>query len=164
MLSRLPVDPLGWKTEWVREINQHYQSLTRWLVLNGALCKDDGSGKLDVDTIKRDLFFVPVLLLQSARSFYRTWRIEETKLLLKWATNLHQARTSFLLFLSGALSAPKHANSTHRTRSHLQKFSGEAGVRELIGDYVGFVRGREARIVRQLTEMLPNLIQQLDGE
>jgi len=28
---------------------------------------------------------------------------------------------------------------------------------ELIGDYAGVVRGREAKIVRQLTEMIPKL-------
>ena len=36
--------------------------------------------------------------------------------------------------------------------------SGESSVLELIGDYVGFVRGREARIVRQLTELLPDFL------
>ena len=40
---------------------------------------------------------------------------------------------------------------------------GNPGIFETIGAYVGFVRGREARIIRQLTEMLPNLIQELDG-
>jgi hypothetical protein len=36
---------------------------------------------------------------------------------------------------------------------------GEPGLLELIGGYVGFVCGREARIVRQLTEKLPDFIQ-----
>ena len=35
---------------------------------------------------------------------------------------------------------------------------GNPGIFETIGAYVGFVRGREARIIRQLTEMLPKLI------
>ena len=35
---------------------------------------------------------------------------------------------------------------------------------ELIGDYVGFVRGREAKIIRQLTELLPDLNKELDSE
>jgi len=66
--------------------------------------------------------------------------------------------------LSGALSRPNHAYSTRRNASPVRLLDGKTGIRELIGDYVGFVRGREARIIRQLTEMLPSLIQQLDGE
>ena len=36
----------------------------------------------------------------------------------------------------------------------LVMFTGKSGILELIGDYVGIMRGREARIVRQLTERL----------
>jgi hypothetical protein len=36
---------------------------------------------------------------------------------------------------------------------------GKIGVLELIGDYIGFVRGREASIIRQLTELLPNSLE-----
>ena len=120
--------------------------LSKWLILHGALCKDDDSGDLDIETMKQDL--IPP---------FRGGHVEERKLLLEWANDLHRARTSFLLFLSGALSDPQHGNSTRRNLSPLQQFSGEPGIRELIGDYVGFVRGRKARIVRKLTEMLPNL-------
>ena len=123
------------------------RSFSRWLILNGALCNDDDSGELNVELVKEDLGFY----------LYA----EERKLLLEWANDLHRPRTSFLLFLSGALSAPQHAYSTRRS-SPLKVLSGMSGVMELIGDYVGFVRGREARIVRQLTEMLPSLIQELD--
>ena len=42
--------------------------------------------------------------------------------------------------------------------------SGKSGVLELIGDYVGFVRGREARIIRQLTELLPDVNKDLDSK
>ena len=131
------------------------RDLNRWLILNGALCKDDDSGELDVEIMKQDLGGVV------------PWRVQERKALLEWATDLHRARTSSLLFLSGALSRPKHAYRTRRNVSHVQLLGGKPGIRELIGDYVGFVRGREARIIRRLTEMLPNLfgsIQQLDGK
>ena len=32
-----------------------WRNVTRWLILNGALCKDGDSGKLDVETMKQDL-------------------------------------------------------------------------------------------------------------
>ena len=128
------------------------QNFSRWLILNGALCKDDDSGELDGEIMKCDL-----------GSGYARRGVQERKALLKWAVELHGPRTSSLLFLSGALSRPKHAYSTRRNICPVRLLSGEPGIRKLIGDYVGFVRGREARIIRQLTEMLPSLIQELDG-
>jgi hypothetical protein len=122
-----------------------HRNVSRWLILNGALCKDDGSGHLDIKIMKRDLGAV------------YSWRLKERKALLEWATDLHRPRTSSLLFLSGALSRPKHARRTRRNVSAVRLLAGEPGILELIGDYVGFVRGREARIIRQLTEMLPTL-------
>ena len=127
-----------------------FRDLSRWLILNGALCKDDDSGDLDVELMKRDLG-----VDYSRRGKEIDRRGKEIELLLEWATDLHRPRTSFLLFLSGALSHPKHGYSTRRTGSPVQLLAGKSGLRELIGDYVGCVRGREARIVRQLTEMLP---------
>ena len=135
-------------------ITKSERNVSRWLILNGALCKDDNSGDLDLEIMKRDLTYYT----------FRGGYAEERKLLLEWANDLYRPRTSFYLFLSGALSVPQHSNNNRRNLSPLQQFSGEPGIRELIGDYVGFVRGREARIVRKLTEMLPNLIQQLDGQ
>ena len=130
------------------------RDLSRWLILNGALCKDNESGKLDVEIAWRDLD------VRYGRNFSS---LRERKALLEWATDLHRPRTSFLLFLSGALCVPKHAYRTRRNSSPAKVLSGKSGVMELIGNYVGFIRGREARIIRQLTELLPNLIQQLDG-
>ena len=124
------------------------RNMSRWLILNGALCKDDDSGEIGVEIIKQDL----------RMGTRYSWRVKERKLLLEWANDLHRARTSFLLFLSGALSAPKHACITRRNVSPVQILGGKTGVLELISDYVGFVRGREARIIRQLTQMLPDLL------
>ena len=45
----------------------------------------------------------------------------------------------------------------------LAVFAGKSGILELIGDYVGIMRGREARIIRQLTELLPGLIEELEN-
>ena len=123
------------------------RDLNRWLILNGALCKDDDSGDLDVEVMKQDL---------DPKYVHRLGRVQERKALLEWANGLHRPRTSFLLFLSGAGSRPQHAYSTRRNVSPLQLLGGKSGMLELIGDYVGFVRGREARIIRQLTEMLPD--------
>ena len=124
------------------------RDLSRWLILNGALCKDDDSGDLDVEIMQYDFRTVYTL----DRRFQ-----QERKALLEWANDLHRPRTSFLLFLSGAHSGPRDACSTRQHVSPLQLFGGKPGILELIGDYVGFVRGREARIVRQLTKLMPGL-------
>ena len=50
---------------------------------------------------------------------------------------------------------------THRV-GPLAPFSGKSGILELIGDYVGIVRGREAYIVCQLTEILPGVMAEID--
>ena len=121
------------------------RDLSRWLILSGALCKDDGSGKLDVEIMQNDLGI--------------TFRLaRERKALLEWATDLHRPRTSFLLFLSGALSAPQNATSTSKFSPALRLMGGNPGIFETIGAYVGIHIGRDARIIRQLTEMLPKLI------
>jgi len=48
-----------------------------------------------------------------------------------------------------------------RNSCPLAVFCGKSGILELIGDYVGIMRGREARIVRQLTDLLPGVIIEL---
>ena len=48
-----------------------HRNLSRWLVLNGALCKDDGSGHLDIEIMKRDLGAI------------LSWRLKERKALLE---------------------------------------------------------------------------------
>jgi hypothetical protein len=129
-----------------RRIMRQSQDLSRWLILSGALCKDEGSGKLDVEIMKQDF---------GAYS----GGVEERDALLEWATDLHRARTSFLLFLSGALSSSSpHAHRKPRSSSPVRLLSGKSGVLESICGYTGIVCGREAKIVRQLTEMLPMVI------
>ena len=118
-----------------------HRDINRWLILNGALCKDDNSGDLDVGIMQQDL----------------DPRYERNRL-LEWANELHRARISFLLFLSGALSsAPQHAYRTRRNTSPVKVLSGKSGILELIFDYTGVIRGREAYVVKQLTEMVPKL-------
>ena len=163
------------------------RNLSRWLILNGALCKDEKTGKLDVSAMRHDLGPPGV--------------VYEMELLLEWANKLHRGRTSFLLLLMGTLSAPTCTYSAIKLRKELLArirsetvvdrllrdipqdeyhllwtglfprrdcplavFSGKSGILELIGDYVGIMRGREARIVRQLTELLPGLVVEVASE
>ena len=163
------------------------QNVSRWLILNGALCKDDDTGDLDIDLMKTDL----------NRSMMNPefQRYE----LLKWAREHRQSRSSFGVFLMGTLSAVTYSATKLRNaflariRSEqvvdrllrdippdeyhllwdglfprrdcpLAVFAGKSGTLELIGDYVGIMRGREGRIVRQLTELLPVVNAQLYDE
>ena len=162
----------------------HRRDLSRWLVLKGALCKDDGSGDLDLGVMRKDL----------DRNQHCA---AERHLLLEWANGLHQTRQAFFVFLMGTLSPPEYSPSALRnillTRllsekatdqilgsmpQHQQlwenligdeecaclanRLFGASGVLEMIGDYAGVVKGREARIIRQLTEILPDLNVELD--
>ena len=114
------------------------EDLNRWLILNGALCKDDDSGELDVEIMQKDL-----------GTKHRVDHVQKRKALLEWAADLHRPRTSFLLFLSGACI-------TRRSSSPARLLSGKSDALELIFDYTGgIVLGREAKIIRQLTELLP---------
>ena len=137
-------------------------NVAKWLILNGALCVDDDSGDLDIEIMRLDLGGAGEWLPP-----------EQVKALLEWAIDLHRARTSFLLFLSGALPPLQHvglrqlwdtiqrACSPWLSVQPLRLLVGKPGVLELIGDYVGIVRGREARIIRQITEMLPKAFAEL---
>jgi len=158
-----------------------------WLILKGALCVDDDSGDLDVELMTNSI--------KSQRALMRlgdedSWLVTMSP--LEWANGLHQARASFLLFLSGVRSAQQHVQNTHRAVSAMNVLGGKPGIRKLIfdftgvvcgrevgllrgkskvlkliGDYVGFVRGlhgREARIIHQLTTVLPDLLEQLEDE
>jgi len=130
-------------------------NLCKWLILNGALCKDDESGNLDIEIMRQDL---------DPEHPNRHGHVKEREALLEWANDLHRTRTSFLLFLSGALPPPEDASSTRRAISHVQPLDGEPGIRKLIGDYDGSVCGRQARIVRKLTELLPEVFPELDAK
>ena len=88
-------------------------------------------------------------------TFY-TRAMAERRLLLEWATDLHRARTSFLLFMSGALPDCRYS-------SPVKALGGKSGVLELIGEFTGIVLGREAHIIRQLTELLPAMNKELDA-
>lgn len=154
------------------------REMTRWLVLNGALCKENTRGDLDIRVMRKDI--------------RRVW---DRQLLLEWANDLQNARTAFLTFLMGTLSPAEHnmysplslrqlllkklgsEQATNRlldslpTNQHRQLWdellvasapstlnilSGKSGILKLICGFVGIVRGREAHIIRQLVEVLPS--------
>ena len=58
--------------------------------------------------------------------------------------------TSIVAISSGSVSILRGA-------SPLKLLGRKPEILELIGDYAGIVRGREARIIRKLTELLPVL-------
>eukprot|EP00563_Minutocellus_polymorphus_P012912 CAMPEP_0181075432 /NCGR_PEP_ID=MMETSP1070-20121207/30104_1 /TAXON_ID=265543 /ORGANISM="Minutocellus polymorphus, Strain NH13" /LENGTH=403 /DNA_ID=CAMNT_0023156559 /DNA_START=132 /DNA_END=1344 /DNA_ORIENTATION=+ len=164
------------------------RTLSRWLILNGALCKDDDTGELDHDLITKDL------------TYHGDDSARELPELLMWAREHHQCRSAFGVFLMGTLSILEYSNTKlrhaflARIRSEkvvdrilrntppdqyrllwdelfpqrvccsLAALCGKSGILELIGDYVGIMRGREARIIRQLTDLLPGVIAELDAK
>ena len=123
--------------------------LSRWMILKGAICESNGSGELDAEVMEEDLG-------DSMRIFDHGNSREREKL-FEWAQELYQRREPFVVFLKGSLSRPKlHSYHTRGSSSPLRILSGNPGILERIGDFAGIVRGREARIVRQLVEVLPD--------
>ena len=128
------------------------RSLIQWLILNGALCQDGNeSGMLDVGIIKTS--FGRASKFQLSRKRFANAR----KDLLEWAVELHQTRTSFFSFLCGTLSRQEG-----KATSPIACLGGESGITELVADYLGVIRGREARIIRQLVELLPGIYTELE--
>ena len=131
-----------------------FRAMSRWMILKGAICESNDSGELDAEVMEQDL--------SDSRRFSHA-HSREREMLLKWAQDLHQRRKSFVVFLKGTLSRPKlHSYHTRRSSSPLRILSGTPGILERIGDFVGNVRGREARIVRQLAEVLPDFNEELE--
>jgi len=129
----------------------------RWLIVRGALCKDGTAGKLDIEMMREDLNRPDIVYSWPEQGpIHYTRASKERRLLLEWANDLHRARNSFLLLMSGALPDCRYS-------SPVKALSGKSGVLELIGDFAGIIRGREARIVRQLTELLPAINKELDA-
>ena len=125
--------------------------LTKWLILKGALCLDDDPGKIDHDRMADDLTLCTDIDLIDARP-----------LLLRWAQNMVQTHDAFLLFkkFSSSPDTPlKSLSREHHAKSScLKMLNGKSELVQLIGDFVGFARGNELRIVRQLSTCLPSFI------
>lgn len=122
---------------YTREYTKKKIDTSRWLILNGALCCQDynDSGQIDVVVLKRDL------------------SIESRPMFLSWAQDELKIRNNFLFFLYGT------STSQHKQQHYF--FNGnKSGIMENIADYVGIVRGRDLRIIRQLAYILSTLIQE----
>jgi len=135
---------------------EKYRSLFVWLTLNGLFCRDDwlvlnGAGLLDVDKV------TAILGRLSREDSKRVTYANARRHLLEWAVERHETRTSFLTLLNGTLSQREGKIS-----SSLVSLDGTSGILELVADYSGILRGREARIVRHLVELLPGIYRKLE--
>ena len=156
------------------------RELSRWMILQGALSKDEEPSVLDINKM--------------FQCISDNGDPEETEnvLLLDWAREMHQTRISFLQFLNGTISPPEysvsnlHRELAKRTRcesaadtvmssmspeqqrllweklfpeivqSPLKIFAGKHEIIRTVGDFAGVVHGQQAGIIRQLTERLPD--------
>ena len=153
----------------------------------GALCKDDDTGDLDVGLMRQSLNRFegsqrerrrrPELLKwarehHQSRSSFSVFLMGTLSKPQYSATNL---RNKLLARNRSEKVVDRLLKNTppdeyrllwddlfaHRV-CPLAAFCGKSGILELIGGYVGIMRGREARIVRQLTELLPGVIEELE--
>ena len=136
---------------------EEHRKLVVWLMLSGAFCRSNdnkpGLPVLDIEKMKASL---------SRRVPYRWSRVgfsNARRHLLEWAAERHEARTSFLTFLNGTYSRQKGQISPF-----LVSLNGKPGILELIADYSGPPLGREARVVRQLVDLLPGIYIELEDE
>ncbi|OEU17873.1 hypothetical protein FRACYDRAFT_238301 [Fragilariopsis cylindrus CCMP1102] len=122
---------------YTREYVKKKFSVSQWLILNGALCCQDynDSGQIDEVVLKRDL------------------SIDSRPMFLSWAQDELKIRNNFLFFLYGT-------STNQHKQQHLFFNGNKSGIMENIADYVGIVRGRDLRIIRQLASILSTLIQE----
>ena len=128
------------------------QSLVKWLILHGAFCRDGNvSGDIDVKTIKFNMG--RLVNTSDGREGFADIR----RALLEWAVELHESRISFLTFLRGTL-----ARVEGKAASPLACLGGQSDIIGLVAEYSGLILGREARIIRQLVEVLPRIYRELE--
>jgi len=110
-------------------------STAQWLILNGAAsCRHD-PGQIDTAVSKQDLIFL---------NHEKGNRL----MLLWWADEELKTQNHFLLFLCG--------------KQTQQIFAGKSGILEYMADFVGVVRGKNLRMIRQLADFLRADIQDDD--
>ena len=134
----------------------NHEELMRWSILRGALCTD--GGELDMDILKQELG------PRSSSRLFGDRNAGKRALLLQWANDLHQRRGPFHTFMVGTFRQKTHSYPTRKSLSPLRILGGQPGVLQVIGDFVGIVRGREARIIRQLAEVLPDYNRELEEQ
>ena len=165
------------------------RDVSRWLILRGALCEDGDTGNLNVGLMRQSLGRPAANgpegsaagerpeLLKWAKEHHQTRSSFDVFLMGTLPAPTYSAtklRDELLARIGTpsavdrilAIASPDQSRLlwddlfAHRV-CNLAVFSGKSGILELIGDYVGTMRGREARIVRQLTELLPGIIAEL---
>ena len=127
-------------------LHHGHDELVRWLVLQGALCADANSERVEEDRI------CPEIIWQEAKT-----KMNRTcERLVEWAEEVTQCHSSVVMFLLGALP-PAPAMDQSRT---LQCLSGHPGIRKHIGDFVGLevTKGKHLRILRQVVDVVPSFI------
>ena len=164
------------------------RDVSRWLILSGVLC-NDGTSDLDIGLMKHSLGQTDFdddsakerpKLLKWAREHHQSRSSFDLFLMGTLSTvtySVTKLRESLLARIRSEDVVDRLMGNTppdqypllwtglfpHRD-CPLAVFAGTSGILELIGEYVGIMRGREARIVRQLTELLPGVIAELAVE
>ena len=81
---------------------------------------------------------------------------KNSNILVLWMREYMQLHDTFILFLCAAAtmnattSESESSDSTRRKR----KFDSYPGIMELIGDYVGLIRGKEIRMLKEFNELV----------
>ena len=162
------------------------RDVCRWLILRGALCKDGVTGDLDVDLMRQSLNRFDESaeerpeLLKWAREHHQfrssfgvflmgtlsspTYSVTKLRNELLARNRSEKVVDRLLECVSPDECRLLWDDLFPRRVCPLAVFAGKSGILELIGDYIAIVRGQEARIIRQLTELLPDVIAELDRE
>ena len=121
-----------------------YDEMVRWFVLQGALCADVSSEKIEEDLISSEALRYPSLLSSCQR-------------LVEWAKEVTQSHSALVMFLSGTLPP---APDKDQSCTLLQCLSGQPGVRKHIADFVGLevTKAKQLRILRNVVDVLPSFI------
>ena len=136
----------GWTPLAYAALNEDHE-IVRWLVLEGALCIDDGS------EISEGGRFYPKSEWSLNVYFERLDRSRER--LVEWAEEVTQTHASIITFLHGTRPPPSGTDG----RSNLEWLSVHPGIRKHICDFVGqeVTKKRHLHILRQLKTTLPPL-------
>ena len=134
----------GWTPLAYAALNENHE-IVRWLVLEGALCIDDGS------EIREGGRFYPKSEWSLNVYFERLDRSRER--LVEWAEEVTQTHASIITFLHGTRPPPSGTDG----RSNLECLSVHPGIRKHICDFVGqeVTKKRHLHILRQLKTALP---------
>eukprot|EP00561_Arcocellulus_cornucervis_P001403 CAMPEP_0185827278 /NCGR_PEP_ID=MMETSP1322-20130828/31970_1 /TAXON_ID=265543 /ORGANISM="Minutocellus polymorphus, Strain RCC2270" /LENGTH=256 /DNA_ID=CAMNT_0028525009 /DNA_START=12 /DNA_END=780 /DNA_ORIENTATION=- len=133
--------------------NKGHDEVVRWLVLQGALCAEDISEEIDEDCIyPKD--HVSVSACKRMASSY--------KRLVEWAKMVVQTHSAVVTFLGGTL--PPVPDTVQN--GILQCLSGHPGVRKHIGDFVGLevTKKKQLRILQSVADVMPSYFEIGDDE